>query len=111
MNDVIFETVISTLDADGRSHVAPMGVRYRGGDVILMPFRPSTTLSNIVDTRHAVLNVVSDTRVFAGSVTGRRSWPLLPADGIPGMRLACALIMPRWPWPTCTTTRSGPCCE
>ena len=95
MNDVIFETVISTFAADGWPHVAPMGVRYRrsetGSDVILMPFKPSTTLANIVANGHAVLNIITDTRVFAGSVTGRRSWPLQPAERIAGVRLDCAL--------------------
>jgi hypothetical protein len=90
-NDVIFETVVSTLAADGRPHVAPMGVRYRGEQVVLMPFRPSTTHDNIVATGFAVLNILTDTRVFAGSVTGRREWPLLPAERIAGVRLACAL--------------------
>ncbi|HEY4065443.1 MAG TPA: DUF447 domain-containing protein [Burkholderiaceae bacterium] len=90
-NDVIYETVISTVAADGTPHVAPMGVRYRGADVILMPFKPSTTLANIVAGGGAVLNIVTDTRVFAGSVTGRRAWPVLPAERIDGVRLACAL--------------------
>jgi hypothetical protein len=91
MNDQIFETVVTSVDADGRPHVAPMGVRYRDGRVVLMPFKPSTTLDNIVATGHAVLNVVVDTRVFAGCVTGRRDWPTLPALQVPGVRLACAL--------------------
>ncbi len=91
MNDVIYETVVSTVAADGTPHVAPMGVRYRGADVILMPFKPSTTLANIVASGHAVLNIVLDTRVFAGSVTGRRVWPMAPADRVAGARLACAL--------------------
>ncbi|WP_309638835.1 DUF447 domain-containing protein [Methylibium sp.] len=95
MNDQIFETVVTTVDAGGQPHVAPMGVRYRGEQVILMPFRPSTTLDNIATTGHAVLNLVTDTRVFAGSVTarllGRRDWPLLPAERIHGVRLAMAL--------------------
>ena len=95
MNDVIYEIVISTVAPDGTPHVAPMGVRYRrteaGSDVILMPFKPSTTLANIVADGHAVLNIVTDTRVFAGSVTGRRTWPLQPAERIAGVRLACAL--------------------
>lgn len=90
-NDVIYETVVTTVCAEGRVHVAPMGVRYRGGDVVLMPFRPSATLDNIAATGHAVLNVVVDTRVFAGAVTGRRQWPTLPAERVPGARLACAL--------------------
>jgi uncharacterized protein len=91
MNDVIYETVVTTLAADGQAHVAPMGVRYLGDQVVLMPFKPSTTHDNIVSTGHAVLNIVIDTRVFAGCVTGRRQWPLLPAEKIVGIRLANAL--------------------
>ena len=91
MNDVIYETVVSTLAPDGQTHVAPMGVRYAGDQVVLMPFKPSTTHDNVVATGHAVLNILTDTRVFAGCVTGRRNWPLLPAEKIKGVRLASAL--------------------
>jgi uncharacterized protein len=91
MNEQIFETVVTTVSASGAPHIAPMGVRYQQGRVVLMPFKPSTTLANIVATRHAVLNLVTDTRVFAGCVTGRRDWPTLPAEKIGGVRLACAL--------------------
>ena len=91
MNDVIYETVVTTVAPDGTPHVAPMGIRYLGDMVILMPFKPSTTLVNVLGSGHAVLNIVSDTRVFAGSVTGRRSWPVLPAERIGSVRLACAL--------------------
>ena len=91
MNDVIYETVVTTLAPDGKPHVAPMGVRYRGEQVVLMPFRPSTTFDNIVATGVAVLNILTDTRVFAGCVTGRRDWPTLPSERIAGVRLACAL--------------------
>jgi uncharacterized protein len=91
MNDQIFETVVTTLAPDGTPHVAPMGVRYQGERVVLMPFKPSATHDNIVATNHAVLNIVTDTRVFAGCVTGRKTWPTLPAGQIAGVRLACAL--------------------
>jgi uncharacterized protein len=90
-NDQIFETVVTTQSASGAVHIAPMGVRYRGAQVVLMPFKPSATLDNILATRHAVLNLVTDTRVFAGCVTGRRDWPTVPAETIGGVRLACAL--------------------
>jgi hypothetical protein len=56
-----------------------------------MPFKPSTTHDNIVATGVAVLNILTDTRVFAGCVTGRRDWPVLPTERIAGVRLACAL--------------------
>jgi hypothetical protein len=91
MNDPIYETVITTVAPDGRVHVAPMGVRYDGERVVLMPFKPSTTLDNVLASGHAVLNIVTDTRVFAGCVTGRRAWPTVAAECIVGQRLACAL--------------------
>jgi hypothetical protein len=91
MNDVIYECVVTTVSPEGQAHVAPMGVRYQSGVVVLMPFVPSTTLSNIVATRHAVLNIVLDTRVFAGCVTGRKAWPTLAAERVSGVRLAVAL--------------------
>jgi uncharacterized protein len=91
MNDVIYECVVTSVSPQGRPHVAPMGVRYQPGIVVLMPFVPSMTLANILATRHAVLNIVLDTRVFAGCVTGRKEWPTAPAENIPGVRLSCAL--------------------
>jgi uncharacterized protein len=91
MNDVIYETVVTSVSPKGLPHVAPMGVRFQPGVVILMPFVPSMTLGNILATRHAVLNIVLDTRVFAGCVTGRKEWPVLPAETINGVRLSCAL--------------------
>ena len=94
-NDVIYEAVVTTLSPTGQPHVAPMGVRYAGhgasATVVLMPYRPSRTLDHISATGHAVLNLVTDTRVFAGCVTGRRDWPTVATEQITGVRLACAL--------------------
>ncbi len=94
MNEQIFETVVTTCSAEGAVHVAPMGVRYVGENVVLKPFRPSTTLDNVLATGSAVLNLVADVRVFAGCVTGRRGWPTVDAHR-PGearaVRLAVAL--------------------
>jgi len=98
MNDQIFETILTTCSPAGVLHVAPMGVRYvespAGSRVVVKPFRPSTTLDNLLATRTAVLNLTTDVRVFAGCVTGRREWPVLPASrpGEPAaLRLASAL--------------------
>jgi hypothetical protein len=91
---MIYEAVVTTMSPEGAAHVAPMGVRYEGAEretVVLMPFKPSTTLDNIMATGHAVLNTVTDVRVMAGCVTGRRDWPVVPADVVPGVRLAAAL--------------------
>jgi hypothetical protein len=91
MPELIYETVVTTRAPSGAVHVAPMGVRYAGEHVVLMPFRPSTTLDNIEATGVAVLNLVDDVRVFAGCVTGRREWPTVAIDDVPGVRLAGAL--------------------
>jgi hypothetical protein len=94
MSEQIFETVVTTCSLDGAVHVAPMGVRYVGELVVLKPFRPSATLDNILATGTAVLNLLTDVRVFAGCVTGRRAWPTVDA-GLAGepraVRLANAL--------------------
>lgn len=96
---MIFETVVSTLSPAGELHLAPMGVRYAREDegegaqdfVLLMPFKPSKTLDNILATRCAVLNLTDDVRVFAGCVTGRRDWPTVALEGFAGRRLQDAL--------------------
>lgn len=88
---MIYETLVTTVCADGRVHIAPMGVRYDGAEVVLMPFKPSATLDNILASGHAVLNLSTDVRIFAGCVTGRRDWPTVAADAIDGRRLQAAL--------------------
>ena len=87
----IYESVVTTVSADGAAHVAPMGLRLDDERVLLMPFKPSTTLANVLATGHAVMNMLTDVRVFAGCVTGRREWPLVATDTIAGMRLQSAL--------------------
>lgn len=89
-NEMIYETVITTVSPEGLPHVAPMGIRYLDGHVVLMPFRPSTTLDNLLTTGHAVLNIVTDVRVFAGCVCGQKQWPTLALDPFPGVRLEAA---------------------
>ena len=88
---MIQETIVTTQNATGLVHIAPMGIHVDGDDVIILPFRPSTTLANLLESRAAVLNYCDDVRVFAGCLTGRRDWPLNPAEKIAGHSLQCAL--------------------
>jgi hypothetical protein len=88
---MIWETIVTTRGADGRVHIAPMGIRVSDAEVVLAPFRPSATLDNVLATGCAVVNLTDDVRVFAGCLTGRRDWPTLVCEAIAGVRLADCL--------------------
>jgi len=88
---MIYETIISTVDAHGLAHVTPFGIRWQDDLVIISPYKPSTTLANILATQHAVMNLTDDVRVFAAALTGRNAWSLLAAEKISGLRLAATL--------------------
>ena len=88
---MIIESIITTLGPGGAPHIAPMGVIWRDDHPILAPFRPSTTLDNLRHNGSAVINHTDDVRVFAGCLTGRRDWPLKPAERIDGRVLQGAL--------------------
>ena len=76
---MISELIVSTQNQDGTIHIAPMGIHIQGEYRIILPFRPSITLTNILTTQKAVLNYCDDVRVFAGCLTGRRDWSLTGA--------------------------------
>jgi hypothetical protein len=88
---MIRETVVTTCDADGRTHIAPLGLIEEDGDWIIAPFHPSTTLNNLRAVPQAVANYTDDVRVFAGCLTGRRDWPTAAAHAVRPQRLAAAL--------------------
>lgn len=88
---MIQELIVTTQNKLGVTHLAPMGIHLHGDDIIILPFRPSTTLNNLLETRTAVLNYCDDVRVFAGCLTGRRDFALMPAEKINGSVLACTL--------------------
>ena len=88
---MIQELIVSTQSRAGVVHFAPMGIHLNGDEIIILPFRPSTTLNNLLETGVAVLNYCDDVRVFAGCLTGRRDWAVQAAEKIQGAVLACAL--------------------
>ncbi len=83
----IVETIVTTIDASGNPHIAPLGLIQDGEHWIIAPFRPSRTLDNLLANPCAVASHTGDVRVIAGCVTGRRDWPTVPADVVKGVRL------------------------
>jgi hypothetical protein len=88
---MIRESIITTLSPADEVHVAPMGVIWREDVPVLAPFRPSRTLDNLQARPFAVINHTDDVRVFAGCLTGRRDWPVRPAERVAGVVLEGAL--------------------
>jgi hypothetical protein len=85
---MIYEALVSTRNADGSAHFSPMGYRVEGDTTVLAPFVPSTTLDNLRREGAAVLNFSDDVSIIAGCLTGRRDWPAIATQVVPGWRLA-----------------------
>jgi len=90
-NPLIRETIVTSRAADGRVHIAPIGIIQDGAGWVIAPFRPSTTLDNLTQVPAAVVNYCDDVRIFAGCLTGRRDWPTRPARRVEGAVLEGAL--------------------
>jgi hypothetical protein len=88
---VIRECIVTTADAAGKVHIAPLGLIAEGDAWIVAPFRPSTTLDNLRAAPFAVANYTDDVRVFAGCLTGLRDWPTIASGQVPVPRLAASL--------------------
>jgi hypothetical protein len=88
---MINEVIVTTMSPDGTAHIAPFGLRERNGLVIIAPYRPSSTLDNLLRTQCAVINMTDDVRIFAGALTGRREWPVRKAEKVDGHVLEGAL--------------------
>ena len=53
---LIREAIVTTVNALGESHIAPLGLIAEGEGWILAPFHPSTTLDNLRQAPFAVAN-------------------------------------------------------
>jgi hypothetical protein len=87
----IRESIITTVDRNGKVHIAPIGIIAEKDGWVVAPFRPSITLDNLAVVPFAIANYTDDVRVFAGCLTGYRDWPTVRVDGFPVPRLAAAL--------------------
>jgi uncharacterized protein len=88
---LIREAIVTTVNPQGAPHLAPLGLIAEGEQWILAPFHPSTTLDNLRQAPFAVANFTDDVRIFAGCLTGRRDWPLTPAEVVAAPRLQATL--------------------
>jgi hypothetical protein len=93
----LLEGIVTTLNADGSPHIAPMGpiVDAEFNRLLVRPFRSSVTYQNLKRLRAGVLHVTDDVELLARAAIGQLvDMPrLLPAASIDGVILADAC---RW---------------
>jgi hypothetical protein len=94
---ILLEGIVTTLNADGSPHIAPMGPIVDAGftRIQLRPYRTSTTYQNLKRTGQGVLHVTDDVEMFARAAVGRleTSPRLFTSKAIEGVILADAC---RW---------------
>lgn len=84
---MIIESIVTTVDADGRVNCAPMGVEWGEDVIVLKPFLDTATYRNVVATGAAVVNLTDDVRVFAHAAISNPEYPTKPAVVVPGVVL------------------------
>ncbi len=70
---IILESIVTTLDHDGRVNIAPMGPELLRGEepqFVIRPFEGSTTYTNLIATRCAVIHVTDNALLLARAAVG-----------------------------------------
>jgi len=52
---MIQEVLVTTVNTQGQAHIAPMGIHVEGEHLLILPFRPSTTLDNLLTTQRSII--------------------------------------------------------
>src|SRR5712692_7766399 len=82
---MIIETMITTLDREGRANFAPMGVVWGEEEIVVKPYRETTTYRNLLETGEAVVNLVDDVLYFVRGALGSPTFPSVPAVAVRGV--------------------------
>jgi len=94
---ILLEGIVTTLDADGTPHIAPMGPIVDDGfhQLLLRPFRTSHTYANLKRAGVGVFHITDDVELLARAAVGRLEQPprILPCEAVEGVILADAC---RW---------------
>ena len=68
---MILEGLVTTTNADGTPHLAPMGPRIDGDTLLLRPFPTSHTFENLQQHRDGVFHITDDALLIAKGAIGQ----------------------------------------
>lgn len=81
---MIIESIFTTHDGEGSYNFSPMGVVWGEEEILVKPYKETTTYRNLVETREGVVNITDDVRFFARGAIGSPTFPWFPARQIDG---------------------------
>ena len=87
---MIVETIVTTVNGEGRINFAPMGVEWGEEVIVLKPFLETTTYGNLRATGTAVVNLTDDAMLFAQGAISSPEFPAEPATKVTGVVLQAA---------------------
>jgi uncharacterized protein len=89
---VIIESILTTMDEQGKVNFAPMGVEWGEQQITIKPYQETTTFRNLMATRAAVLNLTDNVMLFAQGALSDPQFPAFPASVVRGVVLedACS---------------------
>jgi hypothetical protein len=88
----ILETVVTTINPDGRVNCAAMGVEWGEREIVIKPYKGTRTLRNLRRTGAAVVHLTDDILLFSQAALGDPQPPTRPAASVEGAVLedACS---------------------
>lgn len=87
---MIVETIVTTVDGEGRINFAPMGVEWGEEVIVLRPFLETATFRNLRASGTAVMNLTDDAMLFAQGAISSPEFPSEPAVVVTGAVLQAA---------------------
>ena len=83
----IIESIVTTVTPEGEVNIAPMGVEWGEGLLLLRPYRNTSTFRNLAATGEAVVNLTDDVRIFAAAAISNPTFPTARGPKRPARRL------------------------
>jgi uncharacterized protein len=87
---VILETILTSTDGEGKPNAAPMGVEWGEREIVVKPYRETTTFRNLRSTGQAVVNLVDEVLVYVHTALWSADYPSAPARVVKGVVLDAA---------------------
>mgnify|MGYP001158370980 FL=1 len=84
---MIRESIVITTDKKNNVHIAPMGIIFKKKNVIISPFVPSKTYSNLKEHPYATINFTDNVKIFSDCILGKKKFKIKPTIKIKGFYL------------------------